>query len=110
MTADIGAPLEVRTDPDTRRVELAGELDMATAPQLIEGATPLVGSDGDITIGLAGVTFLDSSGIAALLDIGRALAGRGRVLLSRPRPNVRRVLQLTGLCGPDGGMAFVDDG
>jgi anti-sigma B factor antagonist len=74
------------------RVEVLGELDLATAPRLAEalGALP---SGGELVVDLAGVTLMDSSGVAVLLR-----AGQGRSLVFvRPDRHVRRVLGVSGL-------------
>ena len=79
---------------------LVGELDPGTAPILQAklqelAADPAVAS---VTVDLAQITFLDSSGVRAIVTGGEALRSRGAALaLTAPNPNVRRVLEVTGL-------------
>jgi anti-anti-sigma factor len=49
----------------TRILCVAGEIDIATAPQLAEALEAYNGSP--VCVDLTGVTFMDSSGIAVLL-------------------------------------------
>ena len=78
-----------------------GELDVASSPRLLEAVAELgeAGSlDGPVVIDMAGVGFMDSSGLRALLDCERWCrdAGRG-FALGRPTDSVRRVLELVDL-------------
>jgi anti-sigma B factor antagonist len=88
-----------RRDPETWVVTVTGELDLATAPQLeavFEGvdATP---SDR-VLVDLAGVTFLDSSGIRALVRAKRRLDGVGAGLfLEALSDSARQVLDISGV-------------
>jgi anti-anti-sigma factor len=51
-----------------------------------------------IEVDLAGVTFLDCSGLTVLVTLGKAAARTGcRLWITNPQPIVRRVLDLTGL-------------
>jgi anti-sigma B factor antagonist len=87
-------PFEVRVlaHAGGMRVEVLGELDLASAPRLAEALDALP-SGGELVVDLAGVTLVDSSGLAVLLR-----AGEGRSLVFvRPGQNVRRVLGVSGL-------------
>ena len=79
---------------------LSGELDPATAPDL-EAAIARCAADGDVatvTLDLAGVTFLDSSGLRVLVAARESLRAAGTELALRgPNANIRRVLEITGL-------------
>lgn len=82
-------------------VRVDGELDMHTAPQFTERveqgfqAAPQLTS---LILVLSEVTFVDSSGLGAILAQYRRVVGkRGRVVLVGPKPPVRKVLQMSGL-------------
>jgi anti-sigma B factor antagonist len=85
----------VESDVPGATVHVSGELDMATANDLIEGVRrSLLRGPGDLTLDLSGLSFMDSTGLLALLDLSKQLEGRGRlIVLSSPRP-VARLLQL----------------
>jgi len=89
---------EVRIDDDAR-VMLTGELDMATAPRLRTAIESLVTADPlRVVIDLAGVSFMDSSGVAALCEAQAKLEAGGGVLVLGPRSRqVQSVLQMVGL-------------
>jgi stage II sporulation protein AA (anti-sigma F factor antagonist) len=89
----------VCVDGEEARVVCSGELDMATAPlfdEAIMRAHQL--HPGDITADLAGVTFMDSSGITALVMAHRRIAStRSHLRIENVQPRVARVLELTGV-------------
>ncbi len=91
--------LRVARDGSTAVVSIDGEIEFATAPKLRATLLELV-HDGPtrIVLDLAGVSFLDSAGISLLIQAKKRLAtGGAELVLRRPRSNVRRVLQVTGV-------------
>ncbi|MFE1029555.1 STAS domain-containing protein [Streptomyces sp. NPDC058818] len=82
-----------------RILTLHGEIDHTTAPQLGTALTP----DSDDTplravLDLGTVTFMDSSGVNALITAHQAAqSAQGWLRLAAPTPTVLRVLQLVGL-------------
>lgn len=74
-----------------------GEFDIAGADLLRSAFTQsLAGSGHRLVVDLAGVTFLDSMALGAIIGAGRRAAEHGGwVRLVAPRPNVRRILRLT---------------
>ncbi|MGN6696046.1 MAG: STAS domain-containing protein [Aquihabitans sp.] len=93
--------LEVLAQPGPQTVlTLSGELDPGTAPILQSHLTDLAADQGvsSVVVDLSQITFLDSSGIRALVTGGEALRTRSAELILRaPNANVRRVLEVTGL-------------
>lgn len=86
--------------PDRPGVLLvSGELDIATVDQLVgEARAALESATSVLRIDLAGVTFVDSTGLGALVRVRNEAEQQGRhVDLVGVRPEVRRVLDLTGL-------------
>jgi anti-sigma B factor antagonist len=80
-------------------IVLAGDLDLDTVPELTRVLDPLI-QDGppDVVIESSGLSFLESSGVAALVVAQNKLCKRNRRLIVRaPRPNVLRILEITGL-------------
>jgi anti-anti-sigma factor len=77
-------------------VRVTGELDVATAPELDACLLALDGDD--IMIDMAGLTFMDSSGISVLLTaFKRSTKGGHRFVLRGPTPPVVRVLHVSGV-------------
>jgi anti-anti-sigma factor len=84
--------LTVEDDGQHVVVFLRGELDIATGPQLHECLTDF--AKRSITLDFSGVTFMDSSGVAALTTAPRQ---RSRIVLRGVNPVQRRVLEALGL-------------
>jgi anti-sigma B factor antagonist len=92
--------VEVSTDAEHPVVSVAGELDLAAAPVLIERAmqalqTPTCRS---LTIELAGVTFADSTTLGALVTIrNTSIALDKALVLTNVSARLLRLFELTGL-------------
>ena len=79
-------------------VRVGGEIDTRTAHRLDEAVTQASGLAPDVVIDLSQVTFVDSSGLGALIVArNTAREGRGSVSLVSPPPVVRRLLGSTRL-------------
>jgi len=78
------------------RVVVRGEVDLAEAPKLEEVLGQLDGKD--IVVDLAGLTFIDSSGIGALVRAQNAAAAHECTLRTVGEHGiVRRALEVVGL-------------
>lgn len=86
--------LKVIVEPGCRRLGVVGELDLASAELLLQAGLPLCRHGGDLEIDMAGTTFMDGAGYAALLRLREALGDGGRLVVERPARPVRRVLEL----------------
>jgi anti-sigma B factor antagonist len=92
--------LELRTGECDGRVVvvLRGELDVIDAASVAAALTEVAARERHIIVDLAGLEFIDSSGLAALA-CARKCARRsgGDLLLAAPQQSVLRVLSLTRL-------------
>lgn len=91
--------LSVLSQPAVTIARLAGELDIATTPALRERLLSVF-SPGVrlLIIDLSGVSFGDVSGLAVLVATQRRAKRLGiTVRLAAPRPQVARLLRITGL-------------
>jgi anti-anti-sigma factor len=89
-------------EPGAVRVAVIGEIDLSSSEMLrIRLVNVLSALHPDrIEVDLAGVTFLDCSGLTVLVILGQAAARTGcRLRITNPQSIVRRVLDLTGLLG-----------
>ena len=88
-----------RSDGPQRVVVLEGELDLSTAPLLLEHLTALLTNTmPELLLDLSALSFLDSTGISVLIAAHRRLAGQGgRMVLLSPTPLTQRVLEIAGL-------------
>lgn len=84
--------------PGARVLVVTGELDLASADEFVAAVT---GSDMDedaVLLDLAGVTFMDSTGLAALITVRNSARDQGRrMVVESYSPAVARVLELAGL-------------
>ena len=82
-------------------ITVAGELDMATAPTLLNEVGRLVDAGQTCLIfDLAGVSFCDSTGLSIFVRArNRFAATGGQVRLAAPQRAVRRLLEVSGLLG-----------
>jgi anti-sigma B factor antagonist len=94
-----GLGISISVDGGGARVEVTGEVDLATAPELLEAILVVHRAEGqDVTVDLAGVEFMDSRGVATLIQAHRHLAGERCCLrIENPRPTVAKVLDITGV-------------
>ena len=77
-----------------------GELDIATVPELVDLLARLRHHGHDVTLDLAEVTFMDSTGLTMLMDAHREAENDGwTFVVRRPSPAVRRVFELAGVNG-----------
>ena len=81
------------------RVTLSGELDMATVPRFRAVVDDALARDRrHIAVDASGLTFIDSSGIVALLSAReRAMAVEGSLRLTAASTAVLRVLEMAGI-------------
>jgi anti-sigma B factor antagonist len=78
-------------------VALRGELDLVDASAVAAGLRAVAAREPRIIVDLAGLEFIDASGIAALVRGRRhARNAGGDVLLAAPQRLVRRVLAIIG--------------
>jgi anti-anti-sigma factor len=78
---------------------LAGEIDAFTSAELAEAFQHVPDlADGVIEVDVAGVTFIDSSGLRVLIGLtDRVATDGGRVALLNPSSAVSKILEITGL-------------
>jgi anti-sigma B factor antagonist len=91
--------LETGQRGDVTILAVKGEVDLYTAPSLKERIADLVaGGQTRIAVDLAGVEFMDSTGLGVLIGaLKRCKDGGGSLSLVAPRDPVVKVLSITGL-------------
>jgi anti-anti-sigma factor len=103
------SPFEIRSEvnADSGRLILAGELDIATAPQVEDAARMILAQQiRHLVIDLSALTFIDSSGLRMLIALNDSAAGADWTLgLIRPEPSLS-VLQITGA---DENLPFIEE-
>ncbi len=91
--------IDTARDGDFVELRVRGMLDSTWSPHLVSAVDDIVRAGVHrVLVDLAGVTYLSSAGIAALLSMQKKLAPvHGVFGVCRPSPQVRQVLKLTGL-------------
>jgi anti-sigma B factor antagonist len=100
-SGDLDVSAASRPDaPGVIDVRVTGEIDMATVGTLDSALHDAVRTAGTtrVVVDFAGVTFCDSSGIAALdRSFGAARARGGALRVVNLGPGIQRILEITGL-------------
>jgi anti-anti-sigma factor len=89
---------DVREVGATVVVRLSGEIDLDVAEEFRGGLLTAAENGPNVVVDITDVTFIDSSGLSALILASRDIAARsGRLVLAGPRGAVREVLHTTRL-------------
>lgn len=90
--------IETESDGEHVRVVTAGELDLATSPQLEQEMRAILARGArQVTIDLAKITFVDSSGLRVLISLAELARQDNWVLsLIRPSEQARAVFRISG--------------
>jgi anti-anti-sigma factor len=88
--------------PADRVLRLIGAIDLATRDELLAAGTEAL--DGNecqrLTVDLADVDFIDSTGLGTLVELHRAAEDGGQeFIVANPSARARRILEITGLDG-----------
>ena len=90
-------PLDEVTPP-TVTITLSGEYDIARADELRDAFLVPLGGAVWLTADMTDVTFVDSTGLGALITAHTLMAAQGvTVRMTEPTPAVRRVFEVTGV-------------
>jgi anti-sigma B factor antagonist len=97
----VSAPFRVEAESDhgLHTVSVAGELDQGTAPELRGALADALGDAASpVLVDLSDCNFIDSTGLSLLVEAKRRLGDeRRRFAVCCPDPDVRRLLELTGI-------------
>ncbi|EFL51721.1 anti-sigma-factor antagonist [Solidesulfovibrio fructosivorans JJ]] len=92
-------PWRLTAGSDPGVIAFSGEIDFSVTPAVRERLWELVGKAGKhIELDLADLTYIDSSGLALLLELRKQLAEADRTVAIRSiSPQVRKLFNLTQL-------------
>jgi anti-sigma B factor antagonist len=96
---EVELSLSVRHVDHAAVVTIGGELEYGTAARLRAALLEISQSDASrLVLDMAGVDFLDSSGISLLIQAKQRFDAQGSVfVLRRPQSRVTRVLEVAGV-------------
>jgi anti-anti-sigma factor len=89
--------LDIVSIEDPHGLRLDGELDLATAQDLMSALEPHLREGGDIVLDVSELRFMASAGVQVLINALQTLDGRGRLVLMRPVDGVQRLIAVMGL-------------
>ena len=92
------AQLEIAPGDDHGNYILRGEIDLHTAPQIAEISTR---RNGTIILDFTDVTFIDSIGVWAIVNLVKGPDG-GTLVIKNPSGNVKRTFDLVGIADATG--------
>ena len=107
LREDVGLTVRVEQDGEALVIRLAGELDLSTTQTLeAELRRAINDATSEVILDLAGLSFIDSSGLRLLvIATAHSQANGDRLRMLRGSAPVERVIQLSGL---DGSLPFID--
>ncbi len=95
------SPLKIKIDRNDRqcRVTLAGDVDMGSAPVLRKALLEVIETPFDrLVLDLAGVNYIDSSGVGTIVELRRRTdRSGGDLVLAGLQERVRSVFEITKL-------------
>lgn len=96
---DDALAVAVNTGSEQARVEVSGEIDSATSPQLAAAIDEAMRANTRrIEIDTSDVTFIDSAGLRVFVAAQRAAEEEGRhIAIVEPSVTTQRLLAITGL-------------
>ena len=93
-------PFTINSTPcadGTVRVSLEGELDVATAPELLDALDELRSKDTWFELDLRKLQFMDSTGLRAVIRVSKQVSEEGRTMRVIRGPDlIQRVFEITG--------------
>jgi anti-anti-sigma factor len=93
----IDLQISVARQPGGTVMAVAGELDLASTGELEARLSQRDVADGDLVMDLSELSFIDASGLHALVTAHRGALQRGhRFSVARTSPPLERLLALTG--------------
>jgi anti-sigma B factor antagonist len=95
----MGLTIDNEKSPSGFLIRVVGEVDLYSSPELRKAILKAVPSaEGGLAIDMAGVTYIDSSGVATLVEGLRSAREHGTgFALVAPSPAVMQVLELARL-------------
>jgi len=99
MNTDNSVITNTQDLPDGKYVELSGDVDLSRSPELRQGLLEMAKQKPDrLVIDLAGVPYMDSSGVATLVETLQAQRkGGGKMILCNLQPKVLSIFEIARL-------------
>ncbi|MFT4263953.1 MAG: STAS domain-containing protein [Nocardioides sp.] len=90
--------LTISRTPGTGSLKLEGSIDLVSRQEFIDAGLAVLEEEDALTLDMAGVDFMDSMGIGALIELAKHADKAGKTFaIAEKSPRVSRVLEATGL-------------
>lgn len=90
--------MAVREDENAVAVSPAGDLDVSTSPKLLACIEELLAEGRSrIVLDLQAVTFIDSSGLGALVTAHKKASPSAELTVVHARPHIYRAMEISGI-------------
>ena len=90
--------LEVKQVDQAMVIALSGDVDLQTSPEVRKGLLDALGSSGTLVVDMCEVSYIDSSGVASLVEAFQTAKTKGAFFsLANVSPAAMRVLNLARL-------------
>jgi anti-sigma B factor antagonist len=90
--------VEVEQLDSRATVVVKGEVDVATAPELLEAVESVTDATQELVLDVAELGFMDSTGLRVLIRAHEMMEGRGgRLSLRSVDATTRKLLEITGV-------------
>lgn len=88
--------LKRKTEQSTMTVAVNGRIDTATAPEFEQGVKPYLDGVTELVLDFAGVNYVSSAGLRALLSLHKIMMKQGSMKLVNVNEEVCDVFEVTG--------------
>ena len=89
---------EIRDEGDAAVIALSGDIDLESSPKVRTALLDCVGSKQAVVVDMSAVAYIDSSGVASLVEAFQSARKNGsRFMLARVSDAAMRVLELARL-------------
>jgi anti-sigma B factor antagonist len=99
MNETVGFEGFIAHHDDRVAVVVRGDVDLSSALPLTALIDQALAASPHLEFDMSGVTFLDSTGLRALVIAAKRVEGTGSITIRNPTATVTRVLTLAGLTG-----------
>ena len=89
--------MALEIEPSGEGLRLRGEVDLSTAEAFAHALRERIDAGGSVTVDLSEVTFMDSTGVKALIVATHQLVPGEELVLREPSPPLQRLFELTRL-------------
>jgi anti-sigma B factor antagonist len=89
--------ISIESDETTILVQLGGDIDLATAPEVRRALAEATSNGKRVTVNVEQVTFMDCTGLHAILSAAMSLPPDRPLTVAHPSAQLMRIMELVGM-------------